>query len=277
MQQQQKAQRKLRTVSNIAINGNETVIDFSDSLNFKHFGELQTYNSTDGSQNWILDERAEVGLLSRNIKIQGDAQSENNKFGGHIMVMANSKAYLSNVELYRMGQENILGRYPFHWHLNGNSAGQFIQNCSVHQTYNRAITVHGTNKVTVAHNVCYDNIGHAYFLENGSEVDIFSGPSTFWISNTDNVVRYNHAAGSKGSGLWLAPHSVLGTARPELTALAPDAWVGNTAHSNRHGVLFGGQPNNGDVSQTPVTGIGLQTRKDVRLGKNFYEQLENCR
>lgn len=285
---------EVRTVNNISINGNQTIVNFTNPLSFQHFGELQSYSSSDGSRNWILDERAEVGLLSRNIKIEGDAQSANSKFGGHIMVMNNSKAYLSNVELYRMGQENVLGRYPFHWHLNGNSVGQFIQNCSVHLSYNRAITVHGTNRVKVAHNVCYDNIGHAYFLENGSEVDniieynlglvtkrpdankallpsdvlendIFSGPATFWISNPDNIVRHNHAAGSKGSGLWLAPHSVLGTSSPELAPLATNAWVDNTAHSNKHGVLFGGQPKNGEPSQTPIIGTGLQTRVDVTL------------
>lgn len=285
---------EVRKVVDLQVSGNETTVYFNQPLNHWHFGKQQTYTSTDGTQTWTLDERAEVGLLSRNITIQGDAQSEITKFGGHIMVMGNSKAYVSNIELYRMGQRGILGRYPIHWHLNGNSDGQFIKNSSVHNTYNRAITIHGTNSINVSHNVCYDNLGHAYFLEDGSEIDnvfennlglvtrrpeeehallpsdilehdIFSGPSTFWISNPDNIVRNNHAGGSKGSGFWLAPHSVLNTSNPQNSAVHPEAWFGNTAHSNKHGVLFGGQPNNGDPNQEPVTGTGLWTYRDVVL------------
>ena len=80
--------------------------------------------------------QAEVGLLSRNIKVRGDDGSEptdpdpgsctgtyhhganfapcpytdTTGFGGHIVVHSGGKGYLEGVELYRMGQTNVLGR-----------------------------------------------------------------------------------------------------------------------------------------------------------------------
>ena len=33
----------------------------------------------------------------------------------------------------------------------------------------RCVTVHGTDNVVVERNVCYDNIGHAFFVEDGCE------------------------------------------------------------------------------------------------------------
>jgi hypothetical protein len=58
--------------------------------------------------------QAEVGLLSRRIVIQGDSESENDNFGGHIMVRGEGR--FSGVRAYRMGQTNQLARYPFHFH-----------------------------------------------------------------------------------------------------------------------------------------------------------------
>jgi len=158
-----------RTITQV--NGN--ILSLNSSLNYKHFGELQDYiRPDDASLSWTLDERAEVGLLSHNITIQGDLSSESNGFGGHIMAMNGAIMNASNIELTRMGQKKKLGRYPWHWHLMGDGGqGQYIRNSSVHHTYNRAITIHATNKTLVEWNVAYDNLGHAYFFEDGNEVD----------------------------------------------------------------------------------------------------------
>ena len=90
----------------------------------------------------ILDERAEVGLLSRNLKIQGDDFSETDGYGGHIMSMPNSVSKASNIELYRMGQKSQVGRYPWHWHLLGDADGQYIKNAGIHKSFNRVITIY---------------------------------------------------------------------------------------------------------------------------------------
>lgn len=129
-----------------------------------------------------LDERAEVGNLTRNIVIQGadDTLWRSNGFGGHVMVMHRSSTVnLDGVEFRRMGQAGRLGRYPLHWHLLsyntstgaelGDATGHFIRNSAIWNSRQRCIVVHGTNGVEVRNNICYDIKGHAIFLEDGVE------------------------------------------------------------------------------------------------------------
>ena len=40
---------------------------------------------------------------------------------------------------------------------------------SIHDTYNRCVTVHGTNFLRVENNVTYNTVGHCFFLEDGAE------------------------------------------------------------------------------------------------------------
>jgi cell migration-inducing and hyaluronan-binding protein len=124
-----------------------------------HFGEI-TYG---------VDERGEVGLLTRNIKIQASDDAEKSYFGGHIMAMAGSTVHVSGVELNRMGQNMHLARYPMHWHIVGDAPGQYFQNSSIHDTYSRCLTVHGTNDLRIQNNVTYNNVGHCFFLEDAVE------------------------------------------------------------------------------------------------------------
>ncbi len=124
-----------------------------------HFGKI-TFD---------VDERGEVGLLTRNIKIQASPDAEQTFFGGHIMAMVTSKVFVEGVELNRMGQNLQLARYPIHWHLVGDAKGQYIKNAAIHDTYNRCVTVHGTNDLRIENNVTYNTVGHCFFLEDAIE------------------------------------------------------------------------------------------------------------
>jgi cell migration-inducing and hyaluronan-binding protein len=146
-----------RTIA--AIKGNTITLD--KKLDYMHFGKI-TFD---------VDERGEVGMLSRNILIQASADADQNLFGGHIMAMNESKMFVEGVELNRMGQNMHLARYPIHWHLIGDAKGQYIKNSAIHNTYSRCVTVHGTNYLDVENNVTYNNIGHCFFLEDGVEHD----------------------------------------------------------------------------------------------------------
>jgi hypothetical protein len=148
-------QAERRTIA--AISGNNITLD--KKLEYMHFGKIT----------FEIDERGEVGLLSRNIKIQAAADAEQNFFGGHIMAMVTSKMFVEGVELNRMGQNLQLARYPIHWHLVGDAKGQYIKNASIHDTYNRCVTVHGTNNLRIENNVAYNAVGHCFFLEDGIE------------------------------------------------------------------------------------------------------------
>src|SRR5688572_17944508 len=149
-------QAERRTIS--AISGNTIQLD--KKLDYMHFGKI-TFD---------VDERGEVGLLTRNIKIQASADAEQSFKGGHIMAMVTSKMFVEGVELNRMSQNLELARYPIHWHLVGDGGkGQYVNNSAIHDTYNRCVTVHGTNDVLVENNVTYNIVGHCFFLEDGIE------------------------------------------------------------------------------------------------------------
>jgi cell migration-inducing and hyaluronan-binding protein len=148
-------QAEERTVT--AVSGNALTLD--QPLKYMHFGQI-----TEG-----VDERGEVGLLSRNILIQSSPDSEKTYFGGHIMAMPGSTMFISGVELNRMGQNMHLARYPVHWHIIGDAPGQYVENSSIHDTYSRCVTIHGTNDVRVQNNVTYNTVGHCFFLEDGIE------------------------------------------------------------------------------------------------------------
>jgi cell migration-inducing and hyaluronan-binding protein len=68
-----------------------------------------------------------------------------------------------------MGQNMHLARYPVHWHIVGDAPGQYVENSSIHDTYSRCVTIHGTNDVRVQNNVTYNTVGHCFFLEDGIE------------------------------------------------------------------------------------------------------------
>ena len=148
-------QAERRTIA--AISGNTITLD--RKLDYMHFGKI-TFD---------VDERGEVGLLTRNIKVQASPDAAQTYFGGHIMAMVTSKMYVDGVELNRMGQNLELARYPIHWHLVGDGTGQYIRNASIHDTYNRCVTVHGTHNLQVQNNVTFNTVGHCFFLEDGIE------------------------------------------------------------------------------------------------------------
>src|SRR5690606_1551954 len=121
-------QAERRTI--VAIRGNKITLD--EPLAYAHSGEITC----------TVEQRGEVGLLTRDIKLQASADAEASFFGGHIMAMPTSKMYVSGVELHRMGQNLTLARYPIHWHLVGDAKGQYIRNSAIHDTYSRCVTVH---------------------------------------------------------------------------------------------------------------------------------------
>jgi cell migration-inducing and hyaluronan-binding protein len=148
-------QAERRTITGVS----GKVITLDQKLQYMHYGQI-TFG---------VDERAEVGMLTRNIRIQASPDAEQSFSGGHVMAMSGSTMKVSGVEFFRMGQHESLARYPIHWHLVDDAPGQYIENSAIHDTYSRCVTVHGTNHVRVENNVAYNNVGHCYFLEDGVE------------------------------------------------------------------------------------------------------------
>ena len=189
----------------------------------------------------VLDQRAEVANLSRNIVIEApdDTLWRDEGFGVHVMVMgAGAIARVHGVTIRRAGQRGRLGRYPFHWHRLsydatrwiGDTAGQYLSASVIDGSANRGIVIHATNGLLVADNVVHDVRGHGVFTEDAVERrntirgnlvlrvrnpaqsaalkqhEVFEngGASGFWLANPDNVVTDNTAADCQGHGFWLA-------------------------------------------------------------------------
>ncbi|KAG7457780.1 hypothetical protein MATL_G00230750 [Megalops atlanticus] len=154
------------------------------------------------------------------------------QFGGCIMFHAPRPSEnlavgrIEYVEIFHAGQAFRLGRYPIHWHLMGDlQYKSYVRGCAIHQTYNRAVTIHNTHHLLVERNVIYDIMGGAFFIEDGIETGnilqynlaVFVKQSTsllnddvtpaaYWVTNPDNIIRHNAAAGGTHFGFWYRMH-----------------------------------------------------------------------
>lgn len=111
--------------------------------------------------------RGEVANLSRNVVVESASVKER----GHTMYHRGSAGSLSYAEFRHLGKENVLGRYTLHFHLIGDTMrGSYVLGCSMWDSGNRWLTVHGTNYLVIRDNVGYKSVGHGFFLEDGTEV-----------------------------------------------------------------------------------------------------------
>jgi len=116
-----------------------------------------------------------VVLLSRNIVVEGCADSERDSVGAYCVIARTSDratsttpstGRFSGVEFRRMGQLNRLGRYPLHWHNNGEAAESSVIGCLIHQSYQRGIVTVGSRHVRISGNVVVKPYGHGYIVES---------------------------------------------------------------------------------------------------------------
>jgi len=94
--------------------------------------------------------RAEVGLLSRNVRYRGDPEtSAVNEYGATIFMHSNGDdsltARLSYIECTLVGQAFKVGRYAIHFHMIGAVHKSYAKGLGIHQGFNRAFTLHGTH------------------------------------------------------------------------------------------------------------------------------------
>ena len=169
-----------------------------------------------------VDLRCEVALITRNIVIQGDENSEGEMFGVHTIAIGTDVVYqIQNVEITKCGQAFNVGRYCTHTHHGGMFEGNFVKANSIHHSFQRAVTTHDALHWEVRDNVAFNVKGHTYFVEDGNEFyNTFSGnlgiltrfssallksdrkPAVFWTSNPNNFWYDNVAAHSQKFGWW---------------------------------------------------------------------------
>ncbi|KAM4026998.1 fibrocystin-L isoform 2-T2 [Anomaloglossus baeobatrachus] len=252
------SENEKRTIQSVSTDGKNVTL--TEPLLYKHLGISVTL-----PDNTVFEARAEVGLLTRNIVVRGSNNVEwsdsiaacpdgfdtgefatqtcfqgrfgeevgSDQFGGCIMFHAPQPGKLLSigrieyVEVFHAGQAFRLGRYPIHWHLMGDvQYKSYVRGCGIHQTYNRAVTIHNTHHLLVENNVIYDIMGGAFFIEDGIEhgnilqynLAVFVRQSTsllnddvtpaaFWVTNPNNTIRHNAAAGGTHFGFWYRMHT----------------------------------------------------------------------
>ncbi len=114
------------------------------------------------------DYRGEVANLSRNVIIESADPAQAR---GHTMYHKHSAGAISYAEFRHLGKEGLLGKYPIHVHLAGDTMrGSYVLGASIWDSGNRWVTVHGTSYFIVRDCVGYQSVGHGYFLEDGSEI-----------------------------------------------------------------------------------------------------------
>ncbi|ESO95476.1 hypothetical protein LOTGIDRAFT_160629 [Lottia gigantea] len=156
-------------------NSNQFRVD--GAFQYSHYGEV-----TEG-----VDERGEVGLLSRNIRFEGQMEPvcygttekeqelcswfKKDTFGGHFKVVNGfNVVHVEGAEFKHMGQQFSLGNYPIHFHMCDDVDGTVIKSNSIHHTLARCITIHGTDGLNVTDNICFEHLGHGFFLEDAAEI-----------------------------------------------------------------------------------------------------------
>ncbi|KAM9824037.1 PKHD1 like 1, tandem duplicate 1 [Neosynchiropus ocellatus] len=250
-------ENEVKTIASVSADG--LTLTLTEPLTYEHLGVRVTL--PDGA---VFDARAEVGLLTRNVKVQGSINAEwsdkieaceegfdtgefatqtcfqgrfgeemgSDQFGACIMFHAprpNENLAIGRIgyiEVYNAGQAFRLGRYPIHWHLMGDvNYKSYVRGCSLWKTFNRAVTIHNTHQLLVEFNVIYDIMGGAFFIEDGIETGnivqynlaVFVKQSTsllnddvtpaaYWVTNPNNIIRHNHAAGGTHFGFWYRMH-----------------------------------------------------------------------
>ena len=178
--------------------------------------------------------RAEVGLLTRNVKFRGDPETSfTNQYGATIFLHSEGDdslvARLEYIELTDVGQAFKVGRYAVHFHMIGAVHKSYCKGFATHQGFNRAFTLHGTHYLRLMENVAYDIMGHTIFIEDAVEkknhiyknlvmktkrswslLNTDQTPACFWITNPDNNFIENHCGGSDRYGYWydLQTHAI---------------------------------------------------------------------
>jgi hypothetical protein len=248
-----------------AVEDGGRVLRLSRELDHDHDCPMASLPTKEGFD--LAKVAGEVGLLSRNVVVQGDDDSYPQQFGAHIFAHTpetetgfsgrpnRHTVRLSNVEVRQAGQGFFLGRYPIHQHVAGNVSASYYFNMSIHDTYNRAFAVHGVHGLRIHHNLAYNTRGHTYFIEDGIETDnvflhnlavkvrpvhslleVDATPAAFWMTNPGNTWVDNAAAGGSHDGFWIHTlnhvDGLMYTTEfcPQFTPL--QKWRGNVAHSN---------------------------------------------
>ncbi|MGH8275034.1 MAG: G8 domain-containing protein [Gammaproteobacteria bacterium] len=156
-------------------------------------------------RNYGVDERAEVGLISRDIELKAVTEAVTKvpppatssvHWGGEIMIHAGfEKVAIQGVRLSKFGKDK-LGSYPIHFHMIGDAKNTPLINAdSVDHSYNKCVTIHSTSNLTISNLVCARIVGHIFYEELESSLQPPPPPPP---AKPPTVATMNNPAGDSG-------------------------------------------------------------------------------
>ena len=235
-----------------SVQGNN--VTFIEPVKFLHYSSTLEFPES-------IEMKAEVGLLSHNIKIRGTGTG----YGAHLMA-SDSKVKVQNLEIYNAGKPFELGRSAIT--LDQVNQDSSIRNTSIHHSFNRAVSVRASNHIEVKNNVAFHIKGHCFSTEDGIEIENTiqnnlgiqtlksqslttsdQYPAIFKIRNPKNFVTNNHAAGSDMHGfsydLAEKPQGASAPFKMSPVTMSLGMFFNNAAHSNLgHGLVVDHTPSN---------------------------------
>lgn len=142
-----------------------------------------------------------VALLSRDLVIEGDEESDATSEGAHCLFTTqlpeepragcrSAHARFSGVEFRRVGQFNRVGRYPLHWLNNEESSDSALLHSVIHQSYQRGVVVESAHGVRLQGNVVYRPMGHGFIVD---QVDDSAALLTSNLAIRPRMVRFADA------------------------------------------------------------------------------------
>ena len=241
-----------------AISDDGRTISIDGKFQFKHSSDVQVV----GAHTAVV--RAEVGLLTRNIRIQNGKPSKSNMaaFGcrvlvGHLEEDGMSfvgNAQIEGVEFDGCGQIGYTFTRDPRFALAFLNTGEivnstsYVRKSSFHDGYNTAIGAFGVSGLSLEDNVIHNQVGHSVWMEgaghvlrnNLAGVALFPGlfqdadqpqnieqTANFELSGAENVSLHgNVAAGGQRVGFHIKGEA--------CDRSGNEAWTSNTAHSSLH-------------------------------------------
>jgi hypothetical protein len=188
----ERTEAEKRTITAIdRSNPDKPILILDKALNHRHFAETEICDSD------TIDICAKVGLISKNVVLRGDPEhSSPNQFGANIFMHSPGDdsviGRLSYIELTDVGQAFKVGRYAVHMHMVGAVHKSYAIGLTIHESFNRAFTIHGTHYLRLLNNFVYHAKGHTFFIEDAVETNnlihnnlVMSTERSWSLLNTD--------------------------------------------------------------------------------------------
>ncbi|XP_043545298.1 fibrocystin-L-like [Chiloscyllium plagiosum] len=249
-------QTEIRTIHSISFD--RKTLGLNEALSYTHVAETQELKGR--GQSYTL--AADIGLLSRNIKIIGHNHPDkaDELFGARVLISSffhngmefKGNARIQDVEFYHSGQYGYLSYFGPRYSVSFLNLGEIVENesyirgCAFHHGFTAAIGVFATSGLNIDDNVIFKTYDGGITLmgdrnrvrRNLVALTLRSSLSDAWaaaieiIEGSDIVLQGNIVAGFKKAGYRINGEPCPKHSNPD------EAWFNNEAHGGQYGIYM---------------------------------------